>query len=63
MDFKGLLWEGMDWIHLAHNKGQRWTLVDKSKNSNYIKCRELLKYNLSPVTYWPGVLPYSVVYE
>lgn len=45
MDFKGLLWEGIDWIHLAYNKGQRWTLVDKDKNSSYIKCRELLNYH------------------
>lgn len=22
LDFKGIVWEGMDWIHLAQNRGQ-----------------------------------------
>jgi hypothetical protein len=47
MDFKGLLWEGVDWIHLAHNRDQWWALVGTDKNSSYIKCGEFLNYQYS----------------
>jgi hypothetical protein len=29
MDFREIAWEGMDWIHLAQDRDQRWAVVDR----------------------------------
>jgi len=46
MDVREIGWEGMDWIHLAQDRDQRWALANRimSEPSGSIKCREFLDY-------------------
>jgi hypothetical protein len=32
MDLRGTVWEGVDWMHLAEDGDQRWTLVNTVMN-------------------------------
>jgi hypothetical protein len=32
MDLREIWWEGVDWIHLAQDRDQRWALVNAVMN-------------------------------
>jgi hypothetical protein len=42
MDLKEIVWEDMDWIHLAQNSVQWWVCEHSNEHSCSIKYKELL---------------------